>query len=73
MNYKRLITQKVNRILRCFCLDVTATAAAESAGKTPVFGLLKRGGKVENRRKLLKRGADAGNSGQNTGEPGGLH
>ena len=100
MNYKRLSTQKVNRILRCFCLDVTATAAAElagvnrktansyyneirqkilketlretvadngefeadesyfgarrvrgkrgrgAAGKTPVFGLLKRGGRV---------------------------
>ena len=100
MNYKRLSTQKVNRILRCFCLDVTATAATElagvnrktansyyneirqkilketlkettadngefeadesyfgarrirgkrgrgAAGKTPVFGLLKRGGRV---------------------------
>jgi transposase len=32
MRYKRLSTQKANRILRCFCLDVTATAAAELAG-----------------------------------------
>ena len=32
MRYKRLSTQKVNRILRCFCLDVTATVAAELAG-----------------------------------------
>ena len=96
MQYKRLSTQKSSRILRCFCLDVTATAAAElagvnrktansyyneikekilretpadngefeadesyfgarrvrgkrgrgAAGKTPVFGLLKRGGRV---------------------------
>ena len=32
MNYKRLSTQKASRILRCFCLDVTATAAAGLAG-----------------------------------------
>ena len=32
MRYKRLSTRKVNRILRYFCLDVTATAAAELAG-----------------------------------------
>ncbi|MDR0444464.1 MAG: IS1595 family transposase [Treponema sp.] len=100
MLYKRLSTQKVNKILLCFCEDITATAAAKlvkvnrktannyyndirekilkeavkqtpqddgefeldesyfgakrvrgkrgrgAAGKTPVFGLLKRGGKV---------------------------
>ena len=100
MQYSRLSTQKVNRILLCFCGDITATAAAKlakvnrktvnnyynairkkilaeslremsmesgefeadesyfgarrvrgrrgrgAAGKTPVFGLLKRGGKV---------------------------
>ena len=100
MQYKRLSTQKVNKILLCFCEDITATAAAKlvkvnrktvnnyyndirekilketlketprddgefeldesyfgakrvrgkrgrgAAGKTPVFGLLKRGGKV---------------------------
>ena len=100
MQYCRLNTQKVNRILLCFCENVTVTAAAKlvkvnrktingyynairekilteslkemfldsgefeaiesylgarrvrgkrgrgAAGKTPVFGLLKRGGKV---------------------------
>jgi len=100
MQYSRLSTQKVNRILLCFCEDITATAAAKLvrvnrktvnnyynairekifaeslkelsvdsgefeadesyfgarrvcgkrgrgvAGKTPVFGLLRRGGKV---------------------------
>ena len=100
MHYKRLSTQKFNKILRCFCTDITATASAQivgvnrntvnswyndfrhkimlqvlaetrsengefevdesyfgarrvrgkrgrgAAGKTPVFGLLKRGGKV---------------------------
>jgi len=100
MLYQRLSRQKVNRILLCFCEDITATAAAKlvrvnrktvnsyynairektlaeslkemsadsgefeadesycgarrvrgkrgrgAAGKTPVFGLLKRGGKV---------------------------
>jgi len=100
MQYSRLSAQKVNRILLCFCEDITATAAAKlvrvnrktvngyynairekmlaeslkgmpadggefeadesyfgarrvrgkrgrgAAGKTPVFGLLKRGGKV---------------------------
>ena len=100
MKYKRLSAQKFNKILRCFCADITATACAEivgvnrntanawyndfrhkillsslaetrsesgefevdesyfgarrvrgkrgrgAAGKTPVFGLLKRGGKV---------------------------
>ena len=100
MLYRRLSTQKVNRILLCFCGDITATAAAKpakvngktansycndirekilaeslkemsgesgefeadescfgarrvrgkrrrgAAGKTPVFGLLKRGGRV---------------------------
>lgn len=100
MKYNRLSTQKVNKIILCFCADVTATATAEivgvnrktanayfnffrekilsatleeakkeagifevdesyfgarrirgkrgrgAAGKTPVFGLLKRGGNV---------------------------
>ena len=100
MQYSRLSTQKVNRILLCFCEDITATAAAKlvrvnrntvnnyynairekilaeslkemsadggefeadesyfgarrvrgrrgrgATGKTPVFGLLKRGGRV---------------------------
>ncbi len=100
MKYKRLRAQKFNKLLRCFCTDITATACAEivgvnrntvnswyndfrhkimlhvlaetrsesgefevdesyfgakrvrgkrgrgAAGKTPVFGLLKRGGKV---------------------------
>ena len=100
MLYKRLSTQKVNKLLLCFCEDITATATAKlvkvnrktvnsyyneirekilketlketildcgefeadesyfgarrvrgkrgrgAAGKTPVFGLLKRGGKV---------------------------
>ena len=100
MKYKRLSAQKFNKLLRCFCTDITATACAEivgvnrntvnswyndfrhkimlhvlaetrsesgefevdesyfgakrvrgkrgrgAAGKTPVFGLLKRGGKV---------------------------
>jgi transposase-like protein len=100
MLYKRLSTQKVNKLLLCFCEDITATATAKlvkvnrktvnsyyndirekilketlketlvdcgefeadesyfgakrirgkrgrgAAGKTPVLGLLKRGGKV---------------------------
>lgn len=100
MKYKILRAQKFNKLLRCFCTDITATACAEivgvnrntvnswyndfrhkimlqvleetrresgefevdesyfgakrvrgkrgrgAAGKTPVFGLLKRGGKV---------------------------
>ena len=100
MLYNRLSTQKVNKLLLCFCEDITATATAKlvkvnrktvnsyynyirekilketlketllgcgefeadesyfgakrvrgkrgrgAAGKTPVFGLLKRGGKV---------------------------
>ena len=100
MKYKRLRAQKFNKLLRCFCTDITATACAEivgvnrntvnswyndfrhkiilqvlaeirresgefevdesyfgakrirgkrgcgAAGKTPVFGLFKRGGKV---------------------------
>lgn len=100
MKYKRLSSQKFNKILRCFCTDITAIACTEivgvkcntvnswyndfrhkimlqvlaetrtesgefevdesyfgarrvrgkcgrgAAGKTPVFGLLKRGGKV---------------------------
>ena len=29
MQYSRLSTQKVNRILLCFCEDITATAAAK--------------------------------------------
>lgn len=100
MKYNRLSTQKANKIISCFCADVTATATAEivgvnrntanahfnfyrekifdaaleeaqkeagifevdesyfgarrvrgkrgrgAAGKTPVFGLLRRGGNV---------------------------
>jgi transposase-like protein len=100
MKYSRLSTQKVNKLIRCFCEDITATSAAKiigvnrntvnsyyrefrekilsyaiaesrrdagefeldesyfgarrvrgkrgrgAAGKTPVFGLLKRSGKV---------------------------
>ena len=30
MRYSRLSTQKANRILLCFCEDITATAAANS-------------------------------------------
>jgi len=29
MQYSRLSTQKINRILLCFCQDITVTAAAK--------------------------------------------
>ena len=32
MKYKRLSSQKFNRILRCFCTDITATACAKIVG-----------------------------------------
>jgi hypothetical protein len=53
--------QKINKLLRWFCEDITAAAAAKITG----FWTLKtrRKGICQKSKKVLKRGVNAGNTG----------